>query len=705
MRRVGLLCALIVVLVYSGMPAEELTFDNAFVIGDDTRLRIFSAESVRAILVFDYWWPSMASNLYRPLTTLSFWFEYSFLGYGAAPLGYQIGNALLHWVGCLLLFAVGRKLGLSAAWAFGAVAVFAAHPVATEVVPNIVGRSDLFTTIAVLAGTWFYLTALERPRGASRVGRLALMGACGLVGVMAKESAIVLVAVIGAHGLLRIGEWGRGGEDRARWLGDAIISGLCLLPAVGFFFVTRWIFSANAGVTDHPFIDNPLMVEGLLVSRLSALAVWGMQVASLFAPLALSNDYSFNAIPVAVPLFGNTTAWWGWGFLAVAAGITAICWRAFRAGSPALFLLLAYFVAMLPTSNLLVRIGSIRADRFHYMPSAFFWLLLALGAAAIVARLRARGARGGAGVRALLPLGVLAAAWVLCVGMLAHFRCYDWRSNLALWTSALSTHPGSAKVLSASGNVRVMAQQNEDNERLAIIQHMKSLDLFRDHGVPKYHWPLQAYSDLLACYLNIYDLMIARGAAGPEADAMLDAAFRVYAEAREVEAAAGKRWKEQYGEEPRNTIRLLDVLSRNYALALSRRGRHDEAVAALDEVLRLLPLKVQNRQTYVDVLYGAGRYREALGESILIRIMEPDQTGDLERLAVLARLVDPDSTPLVPHEGEKRINLQDPFIRKITREQLIRYRRILLKNGLYLDAARVDRVARYFYGITDWLPR
>ena len=80
--RLATVFAPILLLAYAGMRAEQLTFDNTFIIGDDIRLRSFTWESWLLIFHYDYWWPTQVSNLYRPLSTLSFWFEYCFLGYG-----------------------------------------------------------------------------------------------------------------------------------------------------------------------------------------------------------------------------------------------------------------------------------------------------------------------------------------------------------------------------------------------------------------------------------------------------------------------------------------------------------------------------------------------------------------------------------------------------------------------------------------------
>jgi hypothetical protein len=90
-------------------------------------------------------------------------------------------------------------------------------------------------------------------------------------------------------------------------------------------------------------------------------------------PARLSADYSYNAIR----LFGWRASNWedakalialavclGAALLAV---LLAVRWR--RTGKPLLFFLVFFFVALSPTSNLIVLIGSIMAERFLYLPS------------------------------------------------------------------------------------------------------------------------------------------------------------------------------------------------------------------------------------------------------------------------------------------------------------------------------------------------
>src|SRR5204863_412171 len=98
----------------------------------------------------------------------------------------------------------------------------------------------------------------------------------------------------------------------------------------------------------------------------------GRYMVLLVFPRTLSSDYSFNQIP----LFGTAGNYWidasAWiSFGVVMLLLVAALWlrkkeRLFSWG------VLFFFVMMLPTSNVLITIGSIMAERFLYLPSVGF---------------------------------------------------------------------------------------------------------------------------------------------------------------------------------------------------------------------------------------------------------------------------------------------------------------------------------------------
>jgi hypothetical protein len=138
----AVLCA-IALLAYSDSFRSGFVFDNHSLILQDPRLLQASSKNVALIWQHTYWWPKGESGLYRPITTFSYLFNYAVLGGGNHPAGYHWLNFFLHALNVLLLFALSlrfvRKLWPSAFIA----GRWAVHPVLTESVTEIIGRSDL----------------------------------------------------------------------------------------------------------------------------------------------------------------------------------------------------------------------------------------------------------------------------------------------------------------------------------------------------------------------------------------------------------------------------------------------------------------------------------------------------------------------------------------------------------------------------------
>lgn len=688
-RNPALLFSLLLAMVYFGMPSEELTFDNSFIIGDDTRLRSFSLESLRLIFSRDYWWPSFSSSLFRPLTTFTFWFEYSFLGYGKHPIGYQLGNAAMHLGVVMLVFTLARRLRLGERAAWAGAALFAVHPVGTEVIPNIVGRSDLLAAGAVLGGLLAYLAAIERDSVGARWRLFGVSGICAVAGILVKESAVVLPALVFWHGLLRWREWREGGPARKAWQADAVRAVLVFAPALLGCFAIRWWFTRDPGVAEHPFIDNPLVIEGFWTARLSALGIWGMQLRTLFLPLELSIDYSFNAISAADLPFGNATAWWGWATLLVFSAVTVglVFWR--KRPSGVAFLFGAYLLAMLPTSNVLILIGSIRADRFHYLPSAFLWLGLIASASALPSP------------RALRrPAVMVACLWGACLAIIAHARCYDWRDNLRLWQSALAVSSESVKALAGAANTVHMARGDEEGMRIAIGRLSRGLEIYRNSSVSREHWPIRVFSDLGGMYLNLYDLLVKEKRPEPERAAVIAKSLAVLEEGMQIEEEQRERWAAKHLTNDSQISPMNELLRRNYATVLGEQKKHAEAIRVIEDTIAVSPLAVDNRIILAKLAQDAGDTQKALDQLILCRIMEPARRDDLTWIATLVQKITPDAKPLVNDaKGERRLNLDEPVIEEAVRSALRTHKGLLESLGFSTAAKRINRVARHNYGL------
>jgi tetratricopeptide (TPR) repeat protein len=353
-----------------------------------------------------YWWPNGESGLYRPLTTLSYLFNYAILGNGNRPAGYHWINFFLHLSNVFLIFAIMLRLTRALRTAFFIALPWAVHPVLTESVTNIVGRADLLAGFGILSGFLIYLIA--RPRGVWLAG-LAVATA---IGVFSKESAVVIPAVIVVYELAFERRWWR------------MLAGLlATLVPIGIMLWQRSVVLSSSLPAEYPFLDNPIAGAGFWVGRLTAVKVLARYLGLALWPLRLSSDYSYSEIPL---VRGSLQAW----VCGLAAGgalvAMAILWKRSR---------LAFFFAgfallnWLPASNLLFPIGTIMAERLLYLPLAG---LVAAVMLAIDAKSRA------------LPIcvAVIAAGFAVRTWM----RNSDWIDDKTMAIASVQTSPGSFKV-------------------------------------------------------------------------------------------------------------------------------------------------------------------------------------------------------------------------------------------------------------------
>src|SRR5437867_4526084 len=434
---------LLILIPYANSFRAGLLFDSDILVRQDSRLRALNRVNIEQILTRSYWWPSQESILYRPLTTLSYLFNYTVLGNGESVGGYHAVNFLLHWTNaCLVLLIVRRLAGRLDVGAVTA-ALFAVHPVNTESVTNVVGRADLLAGLCVLFGGWCYLRA--RTTGARKRWWLAAMGATACLGVLAKENAVMIVAFVVLYDFLwrwPLVETSNWNEKLKTALKEFREGYAALIPSLLLIWlIRRWMVNSAPFAGEH-FVDNPLMRAAPFQGFMTAMGVIGRYLKLLFFPRTLSSDYSFNQIP----LYG-TPGDSGAGSVALVSLIVvtllfgAAVWV--RRQRLLAWSVLFLFVMMLPTSNLLVTIGSIMAERFLYLPSIGFCAVAALALCRLGEALGSFTAWSPASpgiIHWMLPVIAISV-----LGFRTFLRNADWHDDLSLWKSTVAASPGSFK--------------------------------------------------------------------------------------------------------------------------------------------------------------------------------------------------------------------------------------------------------------------
>jgi hypothetical protein len=416
-------------LAYSNSFRGGLVMDSRGLILDDSRVHAATSANVRGILTGDYWPAATAGGLYRPLTKLTYLFNYAILGSGPSPAGYHWVNFFIHGVNMTLAYCLGLVLFKQSWHAFALAAFWGLHPLLTESVTNVVGRADLLAGFAVLAGLLCHIRS-----GRRKWPWLAALAGVMAIGIFSKESAAVLVAVMVIYDFTC---------RKFNWPAYVSVAIPLAFYTWARLHVLRGLYSAA-----RPFTDNPLVVADFWAARLTAVKVVGRYLLLLIWPARLSCDYSYNEVPLA--------GWSDFGALLsllACAGVAVAALQSLRDRRVLFFFIALFFATLLPVSNLVVIIGSVMAERFLYLP--------ALGFAGGVVFL----------LRAPSPWArfALAAACTL-LAVRTYARNDDWRDERSLWGSAVLAAPGSYKThMAAAGDLPLRAAKVELERALAIL--------------------------------------------------------------------------------------------------------------------------------------------------------------------------------------------------------------------------------------------
>jgi tetratricopeptide (TPR) repeat protein len=403
---------------YANSIANGFALDDNFII--ETNTRVHDLTNQAAIWLTPYWpmWGETL-GLYRPLAIFGYAVQWA-IGDGA-PWVFHATSIMMHACVSVLVLALLVRLASPGVALLGAL-LFAVHPVHTEVVANVVGQAEMIAAACVLAACIVYV---DRPKQEASVPRTLAIVALFLVGVLAKEGAVVLPGLLVALDFAT----GRVRPERASLRGWAVTTlrpMVLLVTAIAAYLTLRLhVLGSISGADAAP--NLPFLRQGHRF--LSALRAWPEYARLLVFPSDLVYDYSPGVVLPVEQL--SPMVLLGAGLLAATVALAVATPRLRRAGLPAAW----FFIALFPVSNLVLPIGVLLAERILYLPSV---------AISIAVAFIAQHAAGKEAVRSRLRMAMtITAAVLLALGVRSVIRNPDWKSTDAVWDSLVRDHPES----------------------------------------------------------------------------------------------------------------------------------------------------------------------------------------------------------------------------------------------------------------------
>ncbi|XP_065178329.1 protein O-mannosyl-transferase TMTC4-like [Sycon ciliatum] len=430
-RRASLLTFAVCTLVHLNSIPGDLVFDDLPAIKENPDVRLRS--TWRDIFSHDFWGNQLSDptshKSYRPLTVLTFRFNYVL--HGLQPYGYHLFNIAIHSTVATLYMHLCRHVA-SRRIALVAALLFAVHPIHTEAVSSIVGRSEplsaLFYSLAILAFFRSHpLPVLQRHSGSISVMGLIATSLMAGLSMLSKEQGITCLAICCVYDVvllsrLNVAQVFQSGAITGVWksarrnktLKACISRCVLLMMTTGLLLIARVWMIAGGAATAFTQSDNPTLFEPELLTRtltyfyLPAFSAW-----LLLCPIWLCFDWSMDSIPrlhsfddlrnigtillllLVLMLVAYSVPYWpavtqndqtdgkadkedtsGKRDGTASTPGTSAEMRYKHAVVIALALLVLPY---LPASNLFFPVGFVIAERILYLPSMGFSLLVAIG--------------------------------------------------------------------------------------------------------------------------------------------------------------------------------------------------------------------------------------------------------------------------------------------------------------------------------------
>jgi protein O-mannosyl-transferase len=487
-------------LLYANTLGHDYTQDDAIVIYDNMYTQkglagipgLLSKDTFHGFFKTEGKAKLVAGGRYRPFTPIMFAVEYAI--FGKNPFIGHLINALLYGLLGMVLFQLLCKI-FSARndyqknyhWVlFSAVLIYLSHPIHTEAVANIKGRDEIMALLASLAATYWLLDYANT----KNIKYAAASFIAFLIGLLSKENTITFTAIVP---MILIFFYGK-------YISDSLKSLWPILGATLIFLAMRTgVLGLDTGGTPMELMNNPFLkwdgvkyIEFTFMEKMATIIfTLGKYISLLFFPHPLTHDYYPKHIDMMT--FGDSKVLLS---LAIYIGLILASIYFYKKDRVITFSIWFYLITLSIVSNIVFPIGTNMSERFMFMPSVGFCLLIAH----VLYKIFKNG-------KYVLGLSTI---FSLLFSVKTFTRNQVWKDDFTLFTNDVKTSKNSAKILNAAGGTLTTKAETE-TDSLKKIQYLTEAIGYLEQAKkvhPTYANPLQIGGNA-HYYLKNYDKAIA----------------------------------------------------------------------------------------------------------------------------------------------------------------------------------------------------
>ena len=449
--------------MYYNSLSNEFVFDDESVIVNNQS--ITSTSNIPKFFTAEEGFHKVIGKYYRPIVSATYAIDYSI--WGLNPYGFHLTNVIIHIISCLLLFKILSILF----WRYKyrnlfsllSTLIFAVHPIHTEAVSWISGRTDSMVTMFFFASFLFYIEFTKDMRFSQKENSLKTIKGNSVLylilslifytaGLLTKEMIITMPVIIILYDFVYR-------KKDLKYFKKNILTYSLFAGVTIAYLILRY-----ALLKDIPERENYLYFVGkefyvVLGTMAKTIPVY---FRLLFAPFGLLYHYN-GVIPDAKSLIDTNVI----SSIFLILFLIGLSVYFFKKDSIVSFCILFFLVTLLPVMNIIPTMN-LMAERFLYLTS--FALVLLICHMALL----------GSAKRdfTILTYGLII---IVCsLSYLTYVRNAEWKTNNTLYSSAKGVN-GSVALVN-SGNMLA----NEKRYDEASVLYKKAIEI-RENNLLAHH--------------------------------------------------------------------------------------------------------------------------------------------------------------------------------------------------------------------------
>ncbi|MDZ4843963.1 MAG: tetratricopeptide repeat protein [Chitinophagales bacterium] len=357
---------------------------------------------------------------------------------GNPHISHFINVVLFGLTGVLIFYLFALLLGVSVPSAFAwnipflAALLFVAHPIHTEAVANIKGRDEVLGMLGALLTLYFAVLYVKREKTVF----LLLTFVCWTLALFSKENEITYLAVVPLTFYF---------FTKADVKKYALVVVPMLVLTVMYVLLRKKFTDLEIGQTSPEILNNPF-VYATAADKFATIAFsFGEYIRLLLFPHPLTHDYYFNQVPII--------SWGNWKALVplfINLAIIAYAIKGFFSKNIFAYAILYYYITMSIISNIPFTVGIVLNERFLFLASLGFCLILAT----LLVQLTNYFKEKTWDYKTILNpqlITIIVAMILAGYSFKTIMRNQDWKDDFTLFKADAKNSPNSAKIHNALG--------------------------------------------------------------------------------------------------------------------------------------------------------------------------------------------------------------------------------------------------------------